>query len=49
MCVWGEFLFAFRSHHLLAGTMHRKLSEFLDLRQGNHSMYEYTQDFNNLA
>jgi hypothetical protein len=24
------------------GTMHRKLSEFLDLRQGNHSVYEYT-------
>jgi hypothetical protein len=26
-----------------------KLSKFLDLRQGNHLVYEYTQEFNNLA
>jgi hypothetical protein len=29
---WGEFRTAFRGHHLSAGTMHRKLAEFLDLR-----------------
>jgi hypothetical protein len=29
--------------------VHHKLPEFLDLRQGNHSIYEYTQEFNNLA
>jgi hypothetical protein len=29
--------------------MRRKLVEFLDLHQGNHSVYEYTQEFNNLA
>jgi hypothetical protein len=29
--------------------MHRKLAEFLDLHQGNHSVYEYTQEFNNLV
>jgi hypothetical protein len=29
--------------------VHSKLSEFLDLRQGNHSVYKYTQEFNNLA
>jgi hypothetical protein len=29
--------------------MHRKLAEFLDLGQGNHSVYEYIQEFNNLA
>jgi hypothetical protein len=29
--------------------MHRKLVEFLDLHQGNHSVYEYIQEFNNLA
>jgi hypothetical protein len=29
--------------------MHRKLAEFLDLHQGNHSVYEYIQEFNNLA
>jgi hypothetical protein len=46
---WGEFCTAFRGHHLLAGTMHRKLAEFLDLHQGNRSVYEYIQEFNNLA
>jgi hypothetical protein len=29
--------------------MHRKLVEFLDLHQGNRSVYEYIQEFNNLA
>jgi hypothetical protein len=46
---WGEFHTAFRGHHLPAGTIRRKLAEFLDLHQGNHSIYEYTQEFNNLA
>jgi hypothetical protein len=45
----GEFCTAFRGHHLSAGTMRRKLAEFLDLRQGNRSVYEYIQEFNNLA
>jgi hypothetical protein len=46
---WGEFRTAFRGHHLSADTMRRKLAEFLDLRQGNRSVYEYIQEFNNLA
>jgi hypothetical protein len=29
--------------------MRRKLAEFLNLRQGNHSVYEYIQEFNNLT
>jgi hypothetical protein len=29
--------------------MHRKLAEFLNLHQGNRSVYEYIQVFNNLA
>jgi hypothetical protein len=29
--------------------MRRKLIEFLDLHQRNRSIYEYTQEFNNLA
>jgi hypothetical protein len=29
--------------------MCRKLTEFLNLRQGNHSIHEYCQEFNNLA
>jgi hypothetical protein len=46
---WGEFRVAFRGHHLSASTMHRKLAEFLDPQQGNCSVYEYIQEFNNLA
>jgi hypothetical protein len=46
---WGEFHTAFRGHHLSAGTMHRKLVEFLDLHQGNRLVYEYNQEFHNLA
>jgi hypothetical protein len=38
---WGEFRTAFHGHHLSAGTRRRKLVEFLDLRQGNRSVYEY--------
>jgi hypothetical protein len=29
--------------------MGRKLLVFVDLHQGNHSIYEYIQEFNNLA
>jgi hypothetical protein len=46
---WGEFRTAFRGHHLSTGTMRHKLAEFLDLHQGNHSVNEYIQEFNNLA
>jgi hypothetical protein len=46
---WGEFCSTFRGHHLSAGTMRRKLTEFLDLHQGNCSVYEYIQEFNNLV
>jgi hypothetical protein len=44
-----EFCVAFRGHHMSAGTICRKLVEFLELRQGNRYMYDYTQEFNNLA
>jgi hypothetical protein len=46
---WGEFCTAFHGHHLSAGTLHRKLAEFFDLHQGNRTINEYTQEFNNLA
>jgi hypothetical protein len=29
--------------------LRRKLVEFLEVHQGNHSVYNYTQEFNNLA
>jgi hypothetical protein len=46
---WGVFSTTFHGHHLSVGIMHCKLAEFLDLHQGNHSVYEYTQEFNNLV
>jgi hypothetical protein len=46
---WDEFRVAFRGHHLSAGTICRKLVKFLELRQGNRSVYDYTQEFNNLT
>jgi hypothetical protein len=45
---WDELCVAFRGHHLSADTIRRKLLEFLDLHQGNHSVYEYTKESNNL-
>jgi hypothetical protein len=29
--------------------MHSKLAQILDQHPGNHSVYEYIQEFNNLA
>jgi hypothetical protein len=46
---WDEFCVTFRHHHMSVRTVHRKLSEFLDLCQVNHPVYEYTEEFNNLA
>jgi hypothetical protein len=44
-----EFCVALCGHHLSVGTVRRKLVEFIELCQGNRSVYEYTQEFNNLA
>jgi hypothetical protein len=46
---WGEFRTAFRAHHLSVGSLCSKLKEFLDLEQGNHSVFDYTRQFNTLA
>jgi hypothetical protein len=45
---WGEFRTAFYAHHLSAGLL-RNLREFLDLEQGNNSIFDYTSQFNTLA
>jgi hypothetical protein len=37
---WGEFQTAFRAHHLSAGLLRSKQKEFLDLEQGNHSVFD---------
>jgi hypothetical protein len=46
---WGEFKAAFRGHHIPAGIMDRKLNEFLALTQGNRTVLQYAQAFNNLC
>jgi hypothetical protein len=46
---WGEFCTTFRAHHLSMGLLRSKLKEFLDLEQGNHSVFDYTRQFNTLA
>jgi hypothetical protein len=47
--LWGEFRTAFRAHHQSAGLLHTKLKEFLDLEQGNHSVFDYMRQFNTLT
>jgi hypothetical protein len=46
---WGEFCTAFHAHHLSVALLHSKLKEFLDLEQGNHTVFDYTRQFNTLA
>jgi hypothetical protein len=46
---WGEFCTTFRAHHLSVGLLHSKLKEFLEFEQGNHSVFDYTRQFNTLA
>jgi hypothetical protein len=46
---WGEFRTAFHAHHLSAGQLRSKLKEFMDLEQGNHSIFDYMRQFNTLA
>jgi hypothetical protein len=46
---WGELCTTFCAHHLSAGLLRSKLKEFLDLEQGNRSVFDYTRQFNTLA
>jgi hypothetical protein len=46
---WDEFRTDFRAHYLSAGLLRTNLKEFLDLEQGNHSVFDYTRHFNTLA
>jgi hypothetical protein len=47
--VWDQFKTAFRGHYIPLGTMEIKHTEFMQLTQGNKSVNEYLQAFNNLA
>jgi hypothetical protein len=46
---WDEFLTAFCAHHLSTCLLHSKLKEFLNLEQGNRSVFNYMRQFNTLA
>ena len=46
---WQEFTEAFREFYIPAGVLNRKLTEFLDLRQGSMSMMDYINKFNHLS
>ena len=46
---WTEFSAAFRAHHIPSSVMKIKLREFMALKQGNKTVREYVQTFNELA
>jgi hypothetical protein len=46
---WREFKAAFRGHHIPVGIMDRKLNEFLALTQGNRTLLQYAQAFNDMC
>jgi len=45
---WQEFTAAFREYYIPAGVLNRKLTEFLDLKQGSMSVMDYVNKFNHL-
>jgi hypothetical protein len=47
--VWDQFKEAFRGHFIPPGLMAIKHTKFMKLTQGNKSLNEYLQTFNNLA
>jgi len=47
--VWNQFQAAFRGHFIPPGLMAIKYTKFMKLTQGNKSLNEYLQAFNNLA
>ena len=46
---WQEFTTAFSKYYIPAGLLNWKLSEFLELKQGNMTVMEYVNKFNHLA
>jgi len=46
---WQEFTAAFREYYIPASVLNRKLTEFLDLRQGSMSVMDYVNKFNHLS
>ena len=49
-CVtWQEFTAAFREYYIPTDVLNRKLTKFLDLRQGSMSVMDYVNKFNHLS
>jgi hypothetical protein len=46
---WAKFCEAFRVQHIPAGIMKSKHREFMDLQQGDQSVYAYFKMFKHLA
>jgi hypothetical protein len=46
---WAEFKRVFKEHHIPKGLMDRKMKEFLALKQGSDTVYEYAKKFNALC
>jgi hypothetical protein len=46
---WAEFRKAFHVQHIPAGIMKSKHREFMDLQQGDQSVYTYSKLFNHLT
>jgi hypothetical protein len=46
---WAKFRNAFFAHHILVGIMRRKYQEFMDLKQGERFVHDYSKLFNHLA
>ena len=46
---WRVFTTGFRQYYIPAGLLNKKLSEFLELKQGNMTVMEYVNKFNHLA
>jgi hypothetical protein len=46
---WAEFREAFRVQHISVGIMKSMHREFMDLHQGNQSVYVYSKMFNHLT
>ena len=46
---WQEFTASFREFYIPTGVLNRKLTEFLDLRQGSLSVMDYVNKFNHLS
>ena len=46
---WQEFTTAFHEYYIPTGLLNRKLTEFLDLKQGSMTVMDYVNKFNHLA